>query len=210
MTSPVRYPVPARRARVEDDVKNSRFIATIAPAASVDAARAFIESVRGEFPDATHNCWAYVVGAPGTTHHNGASDDGEPGGTAGRPMLSALLASGVGDVAAVVTRYFGGTKLGRGGLLRAYRGAVLRALGDLELAERVAMVTLSVTVPYAMVDAVRRTVTSGPAAARVDGESYGSDVMLSIVVPEDEVPAFRDALADATGGAARVDVEDAG
>ena len=112
------YPIPAGEIRVEEEIKHSRFITSLAPAQSAEAARAFIERVRAEFPDATHNCWAYAAGPPGSTLHTGMSDDGEPGGNAGRPMLTVLRNSGAGDVAAVVTRYFGGVKLGRGGLAR--------------------------------------------------------------------------------------------
>ena len=99
-----RYPIPEKRHRVEDEAKGSRFITTIDYAATTDDARAFVNSIRDEFPDATHNCWAFVVGPPGSTRDTGAGDDGEPGGSAGRPMLKALLGGGVGDVVAVVTR----------------------------------------------------------------------------------------------------------
>jgi uncharacterized YigZ family protein len=121
-----RYTIPARETRAEIKVVNSRFVATVAPVFSVDAAKAFIARVRREFADATHNVPAYLIGhgASVIAHCN---DDGEPSGTAGRPALAVLRGSGLGDVAVVVTRYFGGTKLGTGGLVRAYSGAV-RAL----------------------------------------------------------------------------------
>ncbi|HEX5751256.1 MAG TPA: YigZ family protein [Archangium sp.] len=99
-----RYPIPARLHRVEQELERSRFITTVAPAPTVEEAKAFIARVREEFPDANHNCWAYVVGPPGSTGMAGMSDDGEPHGTAGRPMLTALLHGNVGDVAVVVTR----------------------------------------------------------------------------------------------------------
>ena len=107
-----RYPIPASLHRVEQEIERSRFITTVAPAPTVEEAKAFIARIREEFPDANHNCWAYVVGPPGSTGMAGMSDDGEPHGTAGRPMLTALLHGNVGDVAVVVTRYFGGTLLG--------------------------------------------------------------------------------------------------
>src|SRR5690349_3350547 len=132
-----RYLVPARVHRVEQEVQKSRFVTTAAPAPTVEEARAFIARVREEFPDATHNCWAYVAGPPGSTAQVGMSDDGEPHGTAGRPMLTVLLHSGVGDICAVVTRYFGGTLLGTGGLVKAYSGGVQLALVDLPTIERV-------------------------------------------------------------------------
>ena len=122
MTSRKRYRIPARQSRVTHEVKGSRFIATAVCAPNVAAAKEFVARIKDEFSDATHNCWAWVVGFPGSTACNRSSDDGEPGGTAGLPILHALLNSGVGDIAVVVTRYFGGVKLGRGGLVRAYGG----------------------------------------------------------------------------------------
>jgi len=107
-----RYHIPAGAVRVEEEIKRSRFITSLAPAPTVEAARALIAAVSAEFADANHNCWAYVVGPPGSTGQIGMSDDGEPHGTAGRPMLNVLLHSGIGDIVAVVTRYFGGTLLG--------------------------------------------------------------------------------------------------
>ena len=102
-----RYPIPAETCRVAEEIKRSRFITTVAYTPTPEDARAFIDRVRAEFPDAGHNCWAYVAGPPGSTLTVGMSDDGEPRGTAGKPMLSVLLNSGVGDLAAVVTRYWG-------------------------------------------------------------------------------------------------------
>ena len=90
-----RYPIPAGAVRVEEEIKRSRFITTLAPAQTLEAARAFVAQISAEFDDATHNCWAYVVGPPGSTSQIGMSDDGEPHGTAGRPMLNVLLHAGV-------------------------------------------------------------------------------------------------------------------
>src|SRR5665811_1552158 len=118
----MRYPIPAGRARVEDIILRSRFITTAGPASGSEEARAFVAAVRSEFADASHNCYAFVAGPPGSSAQVGMSDDGEPGGTAGRPMLAALLGCGIGDIVVVVSRYFGGTLLGTGGLVRAYAG----------------------------------------------------------------------------------------
>lgn len=200
-----RYPVPAARVRVEDEVKGSRFITTAARASTVEDARKFIAGIREEFPDATHNCWAYVVGPAGSTRENGAGDDGEPGGTAGRPMLAALLGSGVGDVAAVVTRYFGGTKLGRGGLIRAYSGGVKHALRVMRREERTVVVTVTVTVPYAAVDAARRALERHE--AHVAAEDYGDNVRLTVRLPEHRREDLEAELRDATAGTAEVRVE---
>ncbi len=137
MTSSTRYPIPAGRARVEEVILRSRFITTAGPAANVDEAKAFIAEMRAEFADATHNCYAFAAGPPGSTAMAGMSDDGEPGGTAGRPMLAVVLGSGLGDLVVVVTRYYGGTKLGTGGLVRAYSGGVKAVLDVLPVREKV-------------------------------------------------------------------------
>ena len=126
MTDAYKVPdlAPGAFHRAEETVRRSRFIVTMARVSSPEEAKAFIDRIREEHAGATHNCWAYNAGAPGDTAQVGASDDGEPKGTAGRPMLTALLHSDVGEVAAVVTRYFGGILLGTGGLVRAYQGSV--------------------------------------------------------------------------------------
>jgi len=122
MNDSSRYSIPLRVHRVEESILRSRFITSVAHAPDAAAAHAFVQSIREEFPDATHHCWAFVAGPPASTTHIGMSDDGEPGGTAGRPMLTALLHGGAGEIVAVCTRYYGGVKLGTGGLSRAYSG----------------------------------------------------------------------------------------
>lgn len=196
------YPVPAAPHRTRDEVSRSRFVTTLAPAATVDEAQAAVARVRAEFPDATHHCWAYVVGPPGSTGRVGMSDGGEPHGTAGRPMLTALLHSGVGDVAAVVTRYFGGTKLGTGGLVRAYGGCVARALETLPRAERVTWAARRIVVEYAAVDAVRQLVAAH--GGRVVDQAYAAEVTYAVEVPAPVAAAFEGAVRDATRGRARV------
>src|SRR5215203_6159828 len=113
------YSIPLNEIRLEHVVVNSRFIATIAPVLNVEEARAFIARIKKEFGDASHNVPAYIIGG-GNTVSEYFSDDGEPAGTAGRPALIVLRGSGLGDVAVVITRYFGGTLLGTGGLVKAY------------------------------------------------------------------------------------------
>lgn len=196
--SPARYPVPAAEHRVEEEVLRSRFITTVARAATLDAARALVERLRAEMPDATHHCWACVAGPPGSTAAVAMSDDGEPHGTAGRPMLNALLHAGVGEVVAVVTRYFGGTLLGKGGLVRAYTSGVTTALATLPTKLRVEMARVAVEVEYAHVDALRRSLPAWEAS--VLGEEYASTVGYRIELPAERVAGFEAALRDLTAG----------
>jgi uncharacterized YigZ family protein len=197
-----RYPVPASTHRVQEEIGRSRFITTVGRAASVEEAAEFIRRVSQEYPDATHHCWAYVVGAPGTTSHIGMSDAGEPHGTAGRPMLTALVHGGVGDVVAVVTRYYGGTKLGTGGLVRAYGGGVQQALLSLPRTEHVERVALVLTIAYSRYSAVQQLFEAYE--VEVVSEDYLADVSYRVRLPRDGLDRFRAAVMDATRGEARV------
>jgi uncharacterized YigZ family protein len=196
------YAIPARPHRAEQVIERSRFIATVGHAADAAAARAFIDVVRGEYPDATHNCWAYVAGPPGSTSSMGMSDAGEPHGTAGRPMLDVLLHSGVGEVVVVVTRYYGGVKLGRGGLVRAYGGSVQDALAGLPLARRVELAKLRVTVAYADVALLRRLLDE--AGGEALEERYEDVVTCTVQVPLPALAGFRRQLVDRSAGRARL------
>ena len=170
----------------------------LAHAPDADAAHAFVDSVRAELPDATHHCWAFVAGPPGSTSHIGMSDDGEPHGTAGRPMLTALLHGGVGEVVAVCTRYYGGVKLGTGGLSRAYSGGVVLGLSTLPTEEKVERVAMDLTVGYPEVDAVQRLIRD--AELPILGETFGAEVRYRLGVPVEEVEALRRRVADLTRG----------
>lgn len=198
-----RYPIPAGRHRVEQELSRSRFITTLGPAASVDEAQAVVREIGAEFADATHHCWAYVVGPPGDTSRVGMSDAGEPHGTAGRPMLAMLLHSGVGDVVAVVTRYYGGTKLGTGGLVRAYGGGVKLALASLPVAERVDRTTLELVVSYGAVSALQQIMPVHE--AEIESERFDAAVTYRVRLPTTHVDRFRAAVMDVTRGQARVD-----
>lgn len=196
--SATRYPIPAARHRAETTIDRSRFLCTIAHASTVDDAQQFVRDMNVEFPDATHNCWAYVVGAPGRTGQIGLSDDGEPHGTAGRPMLTVLLHSGVGDVAAVVTRWFGGTKLGTGGLVKAYSGAVQLALESLPRAERVELVECTLSVGYANIATMQQLWPQHE--VQVVDERYEADVHYTLRLPRERLAALQSAVQDATRG----------
>lgn len=190
--------IPAAETRIELTVVNSRFIATIAPAFSVDEARAFVGRVRAEFADASHNVPAYVIGHGATTIAH-CHDDGEPSGTAGRPMLAVLQGSGLGDVTLVVTRYFGGTKLGTGGLVRAYGDAARAALAALPRAAKVATVTALVEAPYPLLERLRLLVAAH--GGQTLDEEFAAAITLTIRFRAERFDAFAAALRELSHGA---------
>ena len=198
MTSPDRYPIPSQTYHVHEEIKRSHFITTVGHTPSVDVARRFIAGISQEYADASHNCWAYVVGPPGTTAQIGMSDAGEPHGTAGRPMLTVLLHSGIGDICAVVTRYFGGTLLGKGGLVKAYSGGVQLALSNLPTLEHVPRVRLVVVFEYPSVTPFKRLLPDYE--VNILQEDYAADVTYHIELPEDLLDPFIGAVTSLTNG----------
>lgn len=198
-----RYPIPASEARTESKVKNSLFIASAAPAFSIEEARAFIARIKSEFPDASHNVPAYLIGfGPAVTAH--CSDDGEPGGTAGRPALAVLQGSGLGDIVVVVTRYFGGTKLGTGGLVRAYGGAVKAVLDVLPRAQKVATHTVMVAVPYSFFERLKLMIAESN--GQVLDELFAADVTITIQFEQERFPGFQAALAGQSNGSIEAEI----
>lgn len=201
-----RYPIPqAGLHRSECTIQRSLFIATTAHTPSTDAARAFIDDMRKRYADATHNCWAFVAGAPAQTAQVGFSDDGEPHGTAGRPMLTVLLHSGIGELTCVVTRYYGGVKLGTGGLVRAYQGAVRENIDTLPTQQRIIAASLTIHLGYSHVDNVRRILPAFE--AQIHAEDYTAAVCLGITLPEEHRDAFSAQIVDITNGTARVELD---
>ena len=195
--------IPAHNTRIEIRVVNSRFIATAGPAFSVEEARAFIDRIKGEFADATHNVPAYLVGhgASVTAH---CSDDGEPSGTAGPPALAVLRGSGLGDVVVVVTRYFGGTKLGTGGLVRAYSDAVREVLSVLPRAVKVATHTVRIDTPYSLFDQIRRL--AGLHQGQTLDEAFAGHVRMTIRLPQDRLSDLQSALQELSRGRIQAEV----
>ena len=198
-----RYSIPAEETRTEIQVLNSRFIATAAPVFSVDEAKAFVARVRQEFADASHNVPAYLVGY-GASVVAHCTDDGEPSGTAGRPALAVLSGSGLGDVAVVVTRYFGGTKLGTGGLVRAYSDAVRAVLEVLPRAEKVPTHTVLVAAPYSFFERVRLAVDAH--LGQILEEEFAADVTVTARFPVERVPGFQDALQEMSNGTIEAEI----
>jgi uncharacterized YigZ family protein len=192
-----RHPIPAQEERTEIRVLNSRFIATAAPVFSVDEAKAFVARIRAEFSDASHNVAAYLVGH-GASVIAHCHDDSEPSGTAGRPSLAVLRGSGLGDVAVVVTRYFGGTKLGTGGLVRAYSDAVRTVLEILPRAEKVATHTIVVAAPYSFFERIRLAVEAHH--GQILEEDFASDVTVTARFAVEHFPGFQANLQEMSNG----------
>lgn len=153
------YLIPAQEGRAEIEVLNSRFIASLAPVFTVEEAKAFIQRVKFNFAEATHHVPAYLLGHGNRVIAHG-HDDGEPSGTAARPMLAVLQGTGLGDVAVVVTRYYGGTKLGTGGLVRAYSDAVKAVLAITPRAKKVAAHWVMVALPYPYFERIERLIAA--------------------------------------------------
>jgi uncharacterized YigZ family protein len=200
---PKRYPIPAEEGRAEITVVNSRFIASLAPAFSVEEARAFIARVRAEFAGASHHVPAFLIGygASVTAH---CTDDGEPSGTAGRPALAVLQGSGLGDVVVVVTRYFGGTKLGTGGLVHAYGEAVKAVLENLPRAEKIPTHTVMLACAYGLFERVRLLVHAHQ--GQILDEDFGADVTVTARFAAWRLEDFQAALRELSRGALRAEI----
>jgi uncharacterized YigZ family protein len=201
MTTPESYPIPAGPARTEIRVVNSRFIGSAEYTPTVDEAKAFIARVRAEFPDATHHAYAYLVGY-GSSVTAGMSDAGEPSGTAGRPMLAVVRGSGLGDITVVVTRFFGGTLLGTGGLVHAYSDTTRAVLDILPQTERIEKNLLQVRVAYTHYTPIQNMLESYGAV--LVNEEFAADVTLEVALPVSQCDPFVTELATLTSGQAQV------
>ena len=180
--------------------KKSRFIADIRPVSTEEEALAFIEEIRKKYWDARHHCYAYILGERG--QQSRCSDDGEPSQTAGRPMLDVLTGEGLTDVCAVVARYFGGTLLGTGGLVRAYSGAVKEGLSQCVLMEKRPGRELAVTAGYGDVGKVQYL--AAQAGIETLDTVYEADVRFSFLVSLEEEGGFVKKLTEGTAGRAKI------
>lgn len=189
--------IPASQAQAEIQVSNSTFIASAAPVFSVEEAKAFIDEIKVRYADATHNVPVYIIGHPPSVIEH-SSDDGEPAGTAGRPALSVLRGSGFGDIAIVITRYFGGTKLGTGGLVRAYSEAVRSVLEILPKAEKAATVTTEFKIGYPLYEQTQRLAEAR--LGNIENQIFEVDVTMRIKFRAEAFENFRQELAQLTNG----------
>lgn len=183
------YPVPEKAAEAETEIRRSRFIARAAPVASRDEALDVVERARRDHPQARHHCWAYVIGAPGRATSAAMNDDGEPSGTAGKPILGVIEHKAIGDIAVVVIRYFGGVKLGAGGLVRAYSGATEAVLSVLAVRHHEPEIRLKVQGGFADEQPLRLELD------RLVGElmaiDYGQGIEAWVCIPQTSLDAFQ-------------------
>lgn len=200
---PKAYSIPLNEIRREHVVVNSRFIATLAPVFSIDEARAFIARIKKEFADASHNVPAYIIGG-GNTVTEYFSDDGEPSGTAGKPALAVLRGSGLGDVAVVVTRYFGGTLLGTGGLVKAYTESTQMVVNAVGRGRRVPVHVAMAAIPYNLLERIRLVVTRR--GGKVLDEDFAADITLTLQLPVDSFEAFQNELRELSAGKLKAEV----
>lgn len=196
------YLIPAEEIRREHSVANSRFIATLAPVASSGEARDFIARIRKEFSDATHNVPAYLIGG-GNTYTDYCSDDGEPAGTAGRPALAVLRGSGLGDVVVVVTRYFGGTLLGKGGLVRAYTESTQMAVNAVPRARRQQVQVAMLALPYNLLERIRLLIDR--CHGDIMDEDFAADITVTFRLPIENVADFQADLSELSAGALQME-----
>jgi len=192
------YPVPAEEVSFSEEIKKSRFITLLAHTDGVEAAKAFVSEVKNLHPTARHHCWAFVAGAPADSQQLGFSDDGEPAGTAGKPILAQLMGSGVGEITAVVVRYYGGIMLGTGGLVKAYGGGVQQALKQLSVRQKVPLAEYKLHCDYAQLTLVESLMQQ--MGGHILHSDYGAAVELRLALPAAEADAIVMRLYDLSRG----------
>lgn len=191
------YQIPSAPVIFEQVIKKSRFICSIGHAVSPEEARSAIDTVRSNHPKANHVCWAYIGGAPDSLER-GYSDDGEPHGTAGKPILSMLTYSGYGEIWATVTRYFGGVKLGTGGLVRAYGSSVKQALGLVKTRTREMMIPCKITIEYNILPLIE-ALLAGEKVTVIE-RIFTENVSLDLLLPRARFNQIQQRLEDISGG----------
>lgn len=191
------YCIPMKRHSVEMTVLKSRFLTTINSATTVEEARRFISIIRSEMPSANHHVYAFRIGY-GNTVIEGMSDNGEPTGTAGPPTLSVVRGSDLGDIVLVTTRYFGGTKLGKGGLVRAYTESAQEALKTLPTEIKSHKTTIGIDTPYHLYESVKRLIAEYN--GNIQEEIFAGDITLIIELLAQDIEAFNNKLREKTSG----------
>lgn len=191
------YFVPASQYSLESRVANSRFIATISPAFSIYEAKEFIKKLNKKYADATHNVPVFIIGH-GSSMISHSSDNGEPSGTAGRPALSVLKGSGLGDTVLVITRYFGGTKLGTGGLVKAYSDSAREIIAAVPKANKTLVHYASLECPYNLYELIARTIRKYH--GRINSESFTDNVKLAYSISVNSYDELQNAIKELSNG----------
>ncbi|WP_369309841.1 IMPACT family protein [Providencia rettgeri] len=193
------YLIPAETISFTEEIKKSRFITYLAHTEGIEAAKDYIQSIKAQYPDARHHCWAFVAGRPDDSQQLGFSDDGEPTGTAGKPIMAQLLGSQLGEVTCVVVRYFGGIKLGTGGLVKAYGNGAQQALKILPTQTKVPQKVFNLVCDYSLINAIEQLLV------QVNGvilrSDYNEAVALQIAIPATLEQEVNDKLRDVSRGA---------
>lgn len=192
------YKVPSKTVTVEQVIKNSKFITSVTRVTDKQKAKEFIDTVSKKYSDASHNCYAFVAGNPDSTTDIGFGDDGEVSGTAGKPILSVLQHKKIGEIVVVVSRYFGGTKLGTGGLVRAYTSSVQDALDKLPLEDCVALKSITLKFDYQYENTVRQVLNKF--SLEITDSIYTDNVDMKLEVPEDNLNQLETELQNSTSG----------
>ena len=184
------YSVPAETLEKTLLIKKSRFIASAKMISSRDEAKAFFQEKKDEYSDARHHCWAYLIGNPLSASNAAMSDDGEPSGTAGKPILNVIQHKNIGDIMVLVTRYFGGVKLGAGGLTRAYSGATEMILSEVKLKQQIFLAEIFVNCDFSQEQMMRHW--AGQHGAELSVLNYSQYVELKVNLPHDEIQNLKD------------------
>lgn len=196
------YKTVYKAGEAETIEKKSRFIATVRPVKTEEEAIAFIEEMKKKYWNATHNCSAYVIGERNQIQR--CSDDGEPGGTAGKPMLDVLVGEELHDTAVVVTRYFGGTLLGTGGLVRAYSGAVQEGLASSTIITKIQGNKLLIQTDYTGLGKIQYIL--GQRGIKILNSDYTDHVELETLIPGEELKSVMEEITEGTNGQAVMEV----
>ncbi|PHM66391.1 YigZ family protein [Xenorhabdus stockiae] len=193
------YLIPAASVSFTEEIKKSCFITLLEHTSGVDEAKSFIQRIKQQYPDARHHCWAFVAGAPDDSQQLGFSDDGEPTGTAGKPMIAQLIGSGLGEITAISVRYFGGIKLGTGGLVKAYGNGVQQALKLLETEYKIPQKQYQIQCEYAQISMVEQLLQQF--SGQVLASEYTENVTLQVSLPATLADEIGNKLRDLSRGA---------
>lgn len=193
------YLIPAETISFTEEIKKSQFITYLAHTDGIEAAKDYIQSIKAQYPDARHHCWAFVAGRPDDSQKLGFSDDGEPTGTAGKPIMAQLLGSNLGEVTCVVVRYFGGIKLGTGGLVKAYGNGAQQALKILPTKTKVPQKIFNLVCDYSLINAIEQLLVQ--VNGTVLHSDYNETVSLQIAIPATLEQEVNDKLCDISRGA---------